>query len=200
MYDIDQINQLLRTRRTVKPADMDPERTISRAIVETLLENANWAPNHGKTEPWRFRVYAGPAREQLAETLVDLYEQTTPADQRRADKIEKLTRNPVRASHAIAVFRQRHGGGPAGKIPELEEVEAVACAVQNLQLSAHAHGLGAFWSTGPMTYDEAATARAFKLEPDWRYLGVVFLGYPNNAEPKPGACKPVADKTEWFEA
>jgi len=199
MYDVEQINHLLRTRRTVKPADMDSEREIPRAVVDTLLENANWAPNHGKTEPWRFRVYAGPARQQLAETLVELYEQTTPADQRRADKIDKLSRNPVRASHAIAVFRQRHGGGPATKIPELEEVEAVACAVQNLQLSAHAHGLGAFWSTGPMTYNETATARAFGLQPDWRYLGVVFLGYPKT-EPKAGVRKPVADKTEWVEA
>jgi len=195
MFDVDQLNLLIRSRRTVKPAAYT-DQIIPREVVDTILENGNWAPNHRKTEPWRFRVYAGEARAELAEALVALYEQCTPPESQRADKLEKLDKNPRRASHAIALFMARHGGGAPTKIPEIEEVEAVACAGQNMQLTAHAHGLGAFWSTGPMTYDEAATARVFGLEPGWRYLGVLFLGVPAEAPPE-GVRTPVSEKTEW---
>ncbi|WP_157887063.1 hypothetical protein [Hymenobacter sp. PAMC 26628] len=43
-------------------------------------------------------------------------------------------------------------------LPEIAEVEALACAVQNLALSAHAYGLGSFWSSGGVAYTEAAKA------------------------------------------
>ena len=33
------------------------------------------------------------------------------------------------------------------KIPEIEEIEAVACAIQNMLLTATAYGLGTFWSS-----------------------------------------------------
>ena len=47
----------------------------------------------------------------------------------------------------MAICRKR-GDNP--KIPELEEIEAVACAVQNMHLTAAAAGLGAFWSSPPI--------------------------------------------------
>lgn len=196
MFEPDQINQLIRTRRTVKPADFSGE-PIPQSTVEAILENANWAPNHGKTEPWRFKVYHGDARAALAEAMVKLYEETTPPEQRREEKLEKLAKNPRRASHAIAIFMERHGGGPATKVPEIEEIEAVACAVQNMQLTARAYDIGAFWSTGPMTYDDAAR-RVFGLAPGWRYLGVLFLGVPAAALPE-GVRGPIGDKVEWVE-
>lgn len=36
-----------------------------RSVVEGLLECANWAPTHGRTEPWRFVVLGRAAQEQL---------------------------------------------------------------------------------------------------------------------------------------
>lgn len=36
-----------------------------RSVVETMLEAANWAPTHGKTEPWRFVVLGRAAQEEL---------------------------------------------------------------------------------------------------------------------------------------
>ena len=48
-------------------------------------------------------------------------------------------------SHIIAIDTARSDAGR----PEMEEVEAVACAVQNLALSAHTYGLGAAGKRGP---------------------------------------------------
>lgn len=41
-------------------------------------------------------------------------------------------------------------------IPEVEDIEAVACAVQNMYLSVTAYGLGGYWTTGGVTYKEEA--------------------------------------------
>lgn len=40
-----------------------------KALIEQLLEAATWAPNHRLTEPWRFFVLAGEAREELGEAI-----------------------------------------------------------------------------------------------------------------------------------
>ena len=36
-----------------------------RATLEQVLEAANWAPTHGKTEPWRFTVLSPEGLDQL---------------------------------------------------------------------------------------------------------------------------------------
>ena len=65
---LENASQLIRNRRTIKPAAMaDEELPVD--LLETLLENANWAPTHGLTEPWRFKVFRGAARARLADTL-----------------------------------------------------------------------------------------------------------------------------------
>ena len=33
--------------------------------VRSILSAAPWAPNHGKTEPWRFVVFGGPQKDLL---------------------------------------------------------------------------------------------------------------------------------------
>ena len=45
--------------------------------IEQMLENANWAPNHGKTEPWRFFVFEGDATTQFGKAHADLYKKHT---------------------------------------------------------------------------------------------------------------------------
>ena len=41
-------------------------------------------------------------------------------------------------------------------IPEFEEIAAVACAVQNMHLTAAAYNVGCYWTTGGVTNNEAA--------------------------------------------
>ena len=188
---IDAVRDIIRGRRTVKPALMS-DRIIDRAVVEDILDAAQWAPTHGRTEPWRFRVYAGEARQDLAEKLVALYGAGVPADKQQPEKIAQLGVNPMRASHAVAVWMKRGGNE---KIPEIEEIEAVACAVQNLQLMARAHGVASFWSTGIQAYHEAA-GELFAIRPPDRFLGVVYLGYPAKPFPK-GHRTPLGLKVAW---
>ena len=85
-----------RTRRTIKPHQMDRARDVPRDLLLEILEDAHWAPTHGLTQPWRFHVFTGPARERLADGLQSLYDRLTPAAEARPDKREKL-RAPMRS-------------------------------------------------------------------------------------------------------
>ena len=54
----------IRRRTSVRRFRPDP---VARETVETLLDCAVRAPNHKLTEPWRFAVLTGAARDRLAE-------------------------------------------------------------------------------------------------------------------------------------
>ena len=147
------ISELIRHRRTIKPITSRGEpnyqdRVIEPSVLDKLLDNANWAPTHGLTEPWRFVIFQGDSRSTLAGFLASTYEEHTAVEDFKLAKLEKIRLYAERATVAIALGMQRHDG----VIPAEEEVIAVACAVQNIQLTATALGLGTFWSSSPDRY------------------------------------------------
>jgi nitroreductase len=192
---LDLITEVIRGRRSVKPEGMDPARPVARDLLERLLENGTWAPTHGLTEPWLFHVFQGGARERLAGALQSAYRAATPAEEFREDKFAKLGRNPLLAPVVVAACVERRGGG---KIPFAEEVEAVACAIQNVMLSASAAGLGSFWSSPPVL-----GSRAFA---DWLgigegdvCLGLIYLGWPKPGVEPRSQRSPLAERSRWHE-
>lgn len=194
MAPLDQITQLIRTRRSVKPPDMDATRPIEHTLVEQLLENATWAPTHGMTEPWRFVVFTGAAKQLLADQLSQTYKRTMPAEEFREDKMHKMSTNPILAPVVIATCVERTDGG---KIPEIGEVEAVACALQNLMLSATAAGLVSFWSSPPLL--DAASFKAWLgIRPQDRCVALLYLGYPRADAPRARSVRrPLAQCVSW---
>ncbi|MBA60981.1 MAG: nitroreductase [Planctomycetaceae bacterium] len=194
------LSELIKFRRTVKPIvaigeSNFSERPVSKETIEQLLSNANWAPTHGLTEPWRFTVYQGDSLKDLAEFLRQAYTAHTSEEDFKEAKREKMASYAECTQVAVVLGMKRH----PGKIPAEEEVMAVACAVQNLHLSAAAEGLGGFWSTAPV-YDvpTVRTEFGFDGEED-RCLGIFYLGYPGNEWPerKKGAPQPVEEKIIW---
>ncbi|WP_052346337.1 nitroreductase family protein [Hymenobacter swuensis] len=188
--DAGQITQLIRARRSMQPVQFEPGRVVPEALLRELLENAIWAPTHKRTEPWHFTIFGGEGRRRLADFQAELY-RATAGEKFQEAKLEKMRNNPLLSSHIIAIGLRRNP-----EVPEVEEVAAVACAVQNLHLSAVAHGLAGFWSSGGVTYLPEANP-FFGLGPDDRLLGFFYLGYP-----KPGATarstrKPLAEKVTW---
>lgn len=190
LLDPQLVNDLIRTRRSVFAPQFEPGKIIPDAIIWQLLENANWAPSHKRTEPWRFTVFTGVGLQQLAGFQAELYKQTAGPGFSEG-KYDKLLSTPAQCSHVIALGMHRSDTG----LPEIEEIEAVACAVQNLALSAHAYGLGGFWSSGGVTYTEEAKA-FLGLGPADKLLGFFQLGYVR--VPSPASRRsPVREKTRW---
>lgn len=190
------LGEIIRLRRTLKPVDMDPSQSIEREKLNNIFEAANWAPNHGSTEPWRFNVYESKeSREDLAQSLQKIYDQVTPPQNIQPEKRGKLGTLPL-FSPIVATIIRNTGSNP--KIPEIEETEAVACAVQNATLLASTYGIGSFWSSPPLLYLQEMNQWLNLKEQD-ACLGLLYLGYPKEGKSAtgPGKRSPISDKINW---
>jgi nitroreductase len=185
-------NRLMRSRRSTFTEQFVPGKRVPEETVRQILENANWAPTHKHTEPWRFIVFSGAGLEKLAKFQASVY-RTHAGSQFRQEKYQKLLDAPLRCSHIIALCLKR---SPEAVIPEIEEIAAVACAGENIYLSVTAFGLGGYWSTGGITYYPEAKAFLGLSDSD-TVMGFFHLGYINIASTA-GTRGPVEEKTTWI--
>ena len=191
-YNLSEINDLMRMRRTIYPEQFSP-RKVHKEQIELLLNNAQWAPTHGNTQPWRFKVFTELGLEKLSDFLGTTYLQQTPKEQQNDLKLAKLISRPLKSSVVIAICMERQ---KEEKIPEIEEIEAVACAIQNLHLSCTAYGLGGFWSTPKLIYTQQMNEFLALGEKD-KCLGLFYIGYPSIDWPSSHR-KPLEYNTEWI--
>ncbi len=192
MFDVNVVNKLIYERRSIFPRDYTKE-PVDDAIVRQILFNATWAPNHKMTEPWRFMVFSGEGLKKLAEFQGACYKQVATAKGKfEQDKYEGLLTKPMLSSHIISVGMKRD---EAKRVPEIEEIGAVFCAVQNMYLTATAYGVGAYLSTGGITFYEEAKP-FFNLGTEDKLLGFFHLGNTRYA-PQQTRRKAVDAVTEW---
>ncbi len=186
-----QLNLLIKSRRSVFPKQFVPGKHIPDEIVMQVLENANWAPNHKNTEPWRFSVFTNEGLKKFASFQAEMYKKN--AGDRFKDMVyEKLLATPLLASHIISIGMKR---SIEVSIPEFEEIAAVAAAVQNIYLSTAVYGIGGYWTTGGTTFDEEAK-EFFGLAKEDKLLGFFYLGYVETPSVA-GKRRPIEDKTVW---
>jgi nitroreductase len=184
------VSELIRKRRSVFPKTYN-QQPIAEQIIEEILENANWAPTHRLTEPWRFKVFVGQALHRLGDYLGDYYQRNTPPEAYNGAKHKKSMESPRQSACVIAICMQRD---PTGSVPEWEELAAVACAVQNMWLTCTAHGIGSYWSTP----EAALQADEFLgLGEGERCLGLFYMGR-HDLPDLPGKRSPIAEKTTWI--
>lgn len=187
------LNDIIRHRRSVFPKDYTAE-IIDEAIINQILENARWAPTHKFTEPWHFIVYSGSGLRKLGEQQAEVYKKHTQANNSfKEDRYENLKTKPMEASHVIAVCMKRD---PQKRVPEVEEIGAVFCAIQNMYLTASAYGLGCYLGTGGVTYFEEAK-EIFGLSEEDKFIGFLYLGIPKGQVPD-SRRKPMEEKSVWI--
>lgn len=173
---------------------MKPEEP-KRELIEKILEAGTWAPNHYATEPWKFIVISGEARNRIGNKMAEivkmqLHESDSEATKKILDKERsKLLRAPV----IIAVACEKSINS---KVMEIEQIEAVACSVQNMMLAAYALGLGSIWRTGEIVYKQEL-AEYLDLRDGEKLLGLVYIGYPDHPG-KEAIRKDFEKKTTWL--
>jgi nitroreductase len=191
-FNLSETNELIRNRRTIYPEQFS-DRKVHKEQVELILNNAQWAPTHGNTQPWRFQVFMDDARERLSDFMANTYLTITPTEQQNDLKLTKMINRPLRSSVVIAVIMERQ---KEEKILELEEIEAVACAVQNMHLTCTAYGIGGFWSTPKLIYHPLMN-EFLEIGAKDKCLGLFYIGYPAIEWPKAHR-KPLEYTTKWF--
>ena len=189
----EQLAAIIKSRRSVGWAKMNGK-TIPDETMKELLSLAEWAPNHGRTEPWQFFVYSGTALKDFGKAHADLYWQHTAEDKRQEATREKLEHNVDNASHLVIAVMKR---GENIKIPQVEEVAAASAGIQNILLGATALGIASFWSTGGMTHTHAMKEH-LHLGTDDIIMGLIFMGYTDEA-PKEGIRNiAMSEKVKWL--
>ena len=173
-FNVQELKSIIENRRSIKP-NLYTGEIIDDEIISQLLSNANWAPTHKLTQPWRFTVFKGAGREKLATFQSELYKKVSlQRGDFKPEKYSELKEKPLKASHVIAIGMKR---SERERVPEIEEIAAVACAVQNMYLTATAYGVGCYWGTGGITYMEEAK-EFFGLGPMDRLMGFFYTGMP----------------------
>ena len=190
-YNISEITAIIKDRRTILPENFS-DRKVHKEQIELLLNNAIWAPSHGLTQPWRFQVFMEEGRQTLADFLLKTYLEVTEKEQQLDLKIEWMKTRPLKASAVIAVSMERQ---KSEKIPEIEEIQAVACAIQNMYLTCTAMGLASFWASPKFIYSQKMNVFLDLGEKD-KCLGLFYVGYPEGEWPK-SRRKPIEYLTEW---
>src|SRR5579859_5622357 len=186
------ICDIIKRRRSI--GKMMGERP-TREQVERLLEAATHAPNHHNVQPWKFIVLAGNAREELgvvmAESLADRLEETSSDKAQAVLKKErsKLLRSPV---VIVVVAEPPH----QPNVLEIENIEAVAAAVQNMLLAAEEMELACMWRTGDAAY-APPVKRWLGLAPGEHIVAFLYVGYPAIARLERVPI-PFEEKTTWL--
>jgi nitroreductase len=194
-FNPEDFNELIRSRRSVFPKDYTGEK-VDDAIIQQMLENANWAPTHKLTEPWRFIVFTGEGLKILAGFQSECYKQVTQSrDTFDEDRYQGLKVKPMESSHIIAVGMKRD---EKKSIPEWEELGAVFCAIENIYLTATAYKIGCYLSTGGITNFEEAKS-FFGLGKEDKLLGFIHVGIPKGIS-NSGKRKPIEEKIKWIRA
>lgn len=189
-----EVTQAIQSRRSVGRVKQDP---VPRELVEKILESAVHAPNHKITEPWRFHVFTGKGRGELARARAELArilaETEGEEEELAAGRISRERKKAFRAPVIIAVISR----GGRDEVETLENYAACAAAVQNMQLTAHALGLATIWRTGLQAY-HPYMREFFGLEAGDKIVAYLYLGYPDMEE-RSRRREPASSKTVWHQ-
>lgn len=188
------ITEAIRGRRSLGRVKDTP---VEREKIETMLESAVWAPNHHRTEPWKFFVLSGEGRKPLSRALREVARGRVddPESAEGKKRIEKISKKPFAAPTVIVVALSPSDNPKAIYI---EDVCAVAAATQNMLLTAHSLGLGAIWRSGPI-YNTPQVKEHFGLLEDEEILGLVFVGEPDMTKNNVKRI-PFDEKTSWIDS
>lgn len=186
------VSDIISSRRTIKPQHMNGAK-IDHQIIHQLLHLADWAPTHGRTEPWRFFVFADDKVKEFCAAHAQMHRQAHP-EKSTEDTFNKLSTMGDNASHIILVAMCR---GHLPKIPVIEEIAATAAAIQNVLLGAESLGIASYWGSGGSIHQPEMKEYLGLGEHD-HVMGALYLGYSDQPSKVGQRNIPMADKVKWM--
>jgi len=150
--------------------------------LDAILRAGLRAPDHGRLRPWHFVLVEGERREILGQAFAKSFGLSNP--EATPQELDKARNAPLRAPLIIAglVKPQEHP-----KVPRVEQVAAVACALHGMLLAAETLGFGGIWRTGPYARDPLII-RELGGAPADEIVGFLYLGTRH------GPAKPLPDE------
>jgi coenzyme F420-0:L-glutamate ligase / coenzyme F420-1:gamma-L-glutamate ligase len=197
------LQDFLRSRRSIRrfqPRDVDRE------TVNRILETATRAPSAHNRQPWRFAILTQPEPKfRLSDLLGAEFRRDLGAEGRAETEIEsrlQRSRNRILESPVVIILCMDLSDMdvyPDEKRSTAERtmaIQSVAAAGLQLQLAAHAEGLGSVWTCGPL-FSPGTVQSALNLPESWEPQAMFFIGYPAE-ESKVKEMKSLDEVTQWM--
>lgn len=185
-------NEILKAihyRRAVFQASFT-DQEISDENLSLILDAANAAPTHKRTQPWRFVIFRKDGLQRLGNELSRIYKQITPTEKYNPVIEENMGKKATESKVAIAIIVNY-----TGDVPDWEELAATACSVQNMWLAAYSLGIGAYWAS-PGLINHIGTF--LQLQENQKCIGLFYMGHAEGEKREP-ARSPISEKIRWEE-
>ncbi len=181
--------EIIKNRRSIYPVEYNGSE-ITAEELSLILEAANWAPSHKKTEPWRFKVVKGDAKNRLKEFMKRVYIQSTDPEKLSERKIHDLAEKCDRSDTILLISLQ-----DTQKVPEWEELAATAMAVQNMWLMCATMNIGCYWSS-PLNII-ANMEEYTPMEDGEKCVGIFYMGKVDPRE-RLATRNPIEEKVKYL--
>lgn len=183
---IDPLAQVVGARRDIRRFRPDP---VPEPVLRAVLEAGHRGPSVGHSQPWRFIVVTEAATRDAAAGMADrsrLRQAAGMAEEAARGlldlRLEGIREAPVGV--VVACDRRAPAAGVLGRatFPDAD-LWSCAAAIENIWLTARAHGLGLGWVT---LFEPTELADLLGLPDGVETLGWLCLGWPDERPPEPG--------------
>lgn len=184
--EIPSLERVVGARRDIRRFRADP---VPEEVLNAVLTAGHRGPSVGHSQPWRFVVVTQEATRDAAALMADrcrLRQAAGMAEESARGlldlRLEGIREAPVGV--VVACDRRTPAAGVLGRatFPDAD-LWSCAAAIENMWLTARAHGLGLGWVT---LFEPAELAALLGLPDGVETLGWLCLGWPDERPPEPG--------------
>ncbi|KRB47301.1 MULTISPECIES: 5,6-dimethylbenzimidazole synthase [unclassified Terrabacter] len=184
--DLASLERVVGARRDIRRFRPDP---VPDDVLTAVLTAGHRGPSVGHSQPWRFVVVTEAATRDTAALMADrcrLRQAAGMAEESARGlldlRLEGIREAPVGV--VVACDRRTPAAGVLGRatFPDAD-LWSCAAAIENMWLTARAHGLGLGWVT---LFEPAELADLLGLPEGVETLGWLCLGWPDERPPEPG--------------
>ncbi|KRC84403.1 5,6-dimethylbenzimidazole synthase [Terrabacter sp. Root85] len=184
--DLASLERVVGARRDIRRFRPDP---VPDDVLTAVLTAGHLGPSVGHSQPWRFVVVTEAAIRDTAALMADRSRLRQAAGMTEESarglldlRLEGIREAPVGV--VVACDRRTPAAGVLGRatFPDAD-LWSCAAAIENIWLTARAHGLGLGWVT---LFEPAELADLLGLPDGVETLGWLCLGWPDERPPEPG--------------
>lgn len=195
---MDDLLEIMKTRRSIRRYK---ETDVSDELLEKIMEAGRWSPSGDNAQPWRFIVVRDPEiKKALGKIATEGSGRRFTAEYftgRMQERFEGL-KDPEKKDRA---FKKLISGEVSSFLADAPVIIVVcakldvwdvpydsAMATQNMQLMAHALGLGTCVVVAPVSdmRDDIRTMKLLKIPHGYKVIAPLAIGYPNESpNPRP---------------
>ncbi|NUO89374.1 MAG: 5,6-dimethylbenzimidazole synthase [Dermatophilaceae bacterium] len=184
--DLASLERVVGARRDIRRYRPDP---VPEDVLTAVLTAGHRGPSVGHSQPWRFLVVTEAQTRDTAALMADrcrLRQAAGMAEESARGlldlRLEGIREAPVGV--VVACDRRAPAAGVLGRatFPDAD-LWSCAAAIENMWLTARAHGLGLGWVT---LFEPAELKQLLGLPDGVETLGWLCLGWPDERPPEPG--------------